>query len=318
MRKRSSNSIDLPALPSGLDLLRLARSMTLGLHHGRHRSLARGGSAEFYDFRAYTPGDPTRLIDWRLFGRTDRVYLRRFQQETRIDLLLVVDASASMRFGGVATENEPSVVTKLRRACELAAALSYLAVKGGDRVGLVVTDGEETQVTPPAGGWPALQAVLSGLEGALRAKVTRVVKRRGQGPQPQRTLAEGLEAAAGLARLGGVVVAVSDALDEPGPIVEAVTRLRFAGTRLRRDIALVQVLSDDELTLPAIGAARLLDPETGLEVETDPDEVAAAYSARLRSHVQAVRAGFIGASGRHVLAPLSRPAVDVLRELVGR
>ena len=119
----------LSAIDRSPDLHLVARTYAEGVYQGRHRTRDRGSSTEFYDYRAYTPGDPTQLIDWRLYGRTDRLYIRRFQQESQLTVLLVVDGSASMYFGGVAWARQPAdardmSATKFRRACEFAAKLS--------------------------------------------------------------------------------------------------------------------------------------------------------------------------------------------------
>lgn len=314
------------AFDRGFDLSHLARSLATAVQHGRHRSLARGGSAEFYDFRAYSPGDPLRLVDWRLFGRTDRVYLRRYQQESQISIVLVVDASESMRFAGL--ESSPQTqrgATKLRRACELAAATAYLAVKGGDRVGLVVA-GRDIAPVAPGTGWRTMQEVTRTLERLLEPIPAAERPRRKQPPSftGANALAAGLAEADSLARRSGVVVALSDALDETEPVLQAAARLRFVvgGSFTgpqggRRDVALVQILSDDEIGWSATGPARLTDPESGLHIDADLDEIAASYRAAIGAHIATLRRGLIAAGGRHVLAPLSRGAVDVLRELVG-
>lgn len=298
------------------------------MHHGRHRSLARGGSAEFYDFRSYSPGDPVRLVDWRLFGRTDRLYLRRYQQESQISVVLVVDASESMRFAGMDMQgSSPRGVTKLRRACELAASLAYLAVKGGDRVGLVIAGSELTPIEPRS-GWPVMHEIARTLESLIKPPplIERRLKtpRRDLAPATKNTLAEGLFAAEALTRRSGVIVALSDALDESSPVLAAASRLRFAGGGSfssahggRRDVALVQILSDDEIGFSTSGAARLIDHESGFEIEADLDEIAASYRNAIGEHIATLHRGIIASGGRHVLAPLSRGAIDVLRELVG-
>jgi uncharacterized protein (DUF58 family) len=326
---RSEPLLGAASFPAHFSLLHLARSLSTSLHHGRHRSLARGGSAEFYDFRSYSAGDPLRLVDWRLFGRSDRLYLRRYQQESQISLVLVVDASESMRFAGLEMQGgSPRGMTKLRRACELAAALAYLAAKEGDRVGLVIA-GDAQPPIEPRSGWPAMHQTTRALESLLKplplTKRRRHLPRRDPSPASKNTLADGLLAAEALTRRSGVIVALSDALDESAPVLAAASRLRFAGGGSfssaqggRRDVALVQILSDDEIGFSSHGAARLIDHESGLEVEADLDEIAASYRAAIGEHIATLRRGLIAGGGRHVLAPLSRGAIDVLRELVGR
>ncbi|MBL8744796.1 MAG: DUF58 domain-containing protein [Phycisphaerae bacterium] len=317
-----SRSITRRVADRELDMLQLARALATASQQGRHRSTARGGSAEFYDFRAYTPGDPTRLIDWRLLGRTDRAYLRRYRQESQVNLVLVVDASESMRFAGFdASAGTRRGRSKLRRACELAAALAYLAVKGGDRVGLVMA-GCDSAALAPASGWPAMHRIVCRLDALLEA--SRASETRASVGATENPLEAGLRSAESVAPRSGIVVAFSDALDDSAAILSAFSRLRFAGGGSfaaahagRRDVALVQVLADDEVGWTASGAATLTDPESGLRIETDLQEVAASYREAIGLHIAAVRRGLVAAGGRHVLATLSRDPIDVLRSLLG-
>lgn len=303
-----------------LSLLPLARSLAAGVRHGRHRSLARGGSAEFYDYRAYSPGDSLRHLDWRLLGRTDRAYLRRHQHECRISLILVVDASASMDFAGIDEEEGTrqkargmSRPTKLRRACELAAALAYIAVKGGDEVGLVIADGEWVTIIKPAAGRSALHHVIRALDGALSFR-----RQAPATPREPNSLARGLLAARAIIARGSVVVALSDALDEAGPVLDAVSRLRFApaGVGPRCDAALVQILSDDELTPPLAAPARLVDVERRLSINASAEDVGGEYARAIRAHIASLRRGLIAARGRFVLHALSSTPLDALRDLL--
>jgi uncharacterized protein (DUF58 family) len=312
--------------PPRFDLAALARSLAAGVQHGRHRSLARGGSAEFYDYRAYSPGDPTRLIDWRLFGRTDRAYLRRFQQESRLSLVLVVDASPSMDFAALepwaSPGRDPAPRTKKRLACELAAALAHLAVAGGDDVGLIIAGGSPRTLAP-SGGWPALHALIHALEENLDTPRIAPPPTRSAAGSTAPAFAGALAAAEPLTPRGGIVLALTDALDEPAPLFDALSRLRFAGggafsasRGARRDLALVQILAEDELSLPRAGPARLRDPESPLSVDADLDAIRDEYDRAIRAHIARIREGVIGAGGRHTLAPLARPPIDTLRELL--
>lgn len=315
----SSDSLSLPSFPP-LSLLPLARSLAAGVRHGRRRSIARGGSAEFYDYRAYSPGDSLRHLDWRLLGRTDRAYLRRYQHECRISLILVVDASASMDFAGIDEEagrrqkaRGMSRPTKLRRACELAAALAYLAVKGGDEVGLVIADGMHAAMIKPAAGRSALHHVIRALENAASH-----VRRASAPPRKPNALAQGLLASRSVASRGSVLVALSDALDEAGPVLDAVSRLRFApaGVGPRCDAALVQILSDDELTPPLSAPARLVDVERRLAINASAEDVGGEYARAIRAHIASLRRGFMAARGRFVLHALSSTPLDALRDLL--
>ncbi|HVZ94781.1 MAG TPA: DUF58 domain-containing protein, partial [Phycisphaerales bacterium] len=256
------------------DLMLVARALAEGVHHGRHRTPDRGASTEFYDYRPYVPGDPTQLVDWRLWGRTDRFFIRRFRQDSQLTVMLVVDGSASMDFSGIDT-NRVSTPTKLRRAQELAAAIAYLAVRQGDRVGLIVTghDKRERRLVSPAPGWPALHAVINSLESlrgdgrggnALQSAQSIGLQWHGGGSEREvepsaetPNLAAGLRLCAAANRQRGFAIAIGDALDEPGEFFEAASRLRFgsagsatggaaAAAWRGSDVALLQILTDDE------------------------------------------------------------------------
>lgn len=308
----------------GVDLASVARVLADAAHHGRHRAGGRGGSAEFYDVRAYTHGDPVRMIDWRLAGRTNRLYLRRHRQEGQLGVVVVVDASASMRFGGI---DRPKAVTKLRRAQELAAALVYLAVRRGDRAGMVVwRGGADVLVEPVGAGWPAMHRCVRALERA-DAQALEGARSNEQGA-PGAGIGAALGAAGPLLPRGGVVIVVSDLLDEPDEFVRAAGALRFgsgggvtgsrgAGTR---DVIAVQMLTRDEIDPPMIAGASWRDPERALVSRTSDDgegELGAAYRSALGAHIDAVRRALERMGARHCLCTTEQDAVDALRLVLG-
>lgn len=319
---------------AGLDLLSLARSLVAGVRHGRHRSLARGGSAEFYDYRAYTPGDSIRLLDWRLLGRSDRAYVRRFTQESRLDLTLIVDATESMWFSGF----EGAGPSKVRRACELSAALALIAARSGDRVGLIVARSSVPDVVPSSAGAFGAERVIDALERLLEegarpsqrgagAIVAGLASRRGASSS---AMLSAIDAARRTLHRGGVVVVLSDGLDPIGPFAESVRRIRQGSgaavgggggggggvsVGVRCDVAMVQVLTDDERHLEAAGAAVLVDPETNQEVSTDLDAIRAEFASAIRTQVDGMRRAIESLGGRHVLSTTSVSALQTLRSL---
>ncbi len=292
-----------------------ARTLIEGLHGGRHRTAHRGGSTEFYDYRAYAPGDPISMIDWKVYGRTDRDYVRRFQHESQLTVMLVVDASASMRFAALDEGASPRSrrPSKLDRALELAAALAYFTIRQGDRCGLVVPRvGRDAVVIPPGAGMPHLHRVIERLER---------VRARGQGG-----LGDGLEICAGMLRESGLVICIGDGLEDVGPIADGAARVRYGaggrasmlGGRQNRgsEVALLQVLTADELSPQPIGSALLVDPESGAEIATDTGAVAGLYREQFGEHQRSLRAGFEAAGGRCVLCRVDRPAEEALRDFL--
>lgn len=295
---------------AGGDLYLRARRLADGLHQGRHRTPHRGASIEFFDFRQYAPGDPVSRIDWKLLGRTDRPFIRRFHQDAQLSVTIVLDASASMEFASLGGDRSDAT-TKLDRARELAAALAFLAVRQGDRAGLVVVGAGATRVLAPASGWGALHAIVREIERAAPESGER-----------DATLASGLDAAALALRDRGIVVAIGDALEDAGALLDAMARLRSSGrgggtARRAREVALIHLLAPDELAIPAThGAARLVDPETMRSVRTNPATIRDGYAGLVREHCERLRQGMLAMDGRCVLATTSDEPLETLRRLL--
>lgn len=314
------------ALGRGIDLATVARALADAAVSGRHRAGGRGGTSEFYDFRPYTLGDSPRLVDWRLAARTDRLYLRRFRQEGRLSLVCVVDASASMDFGGM---NRPRAATKFRRAREVAAALAYVAIKRGDAAGLVIAGRSRCDAIPPRAGWPALHECVAALEAATCDPQAGSRERANAQTKDVDPLVRGMNAAGTLLPRGGLVVGLSDGLDDVRGTLDAAARLRMghgAGSSLiggsfggagARDVRIVQILTHEELELPAAIAARLIDPETGISADAG-DDSASAYNRAIARHIDELRAGLLRLGASHHLCGTQSDSVDVLRELLGR
>lgn len=268
-------------------LVLTARTVARSLHQGVHRSAGVGGSTEFYDYKQYTQGDSTRFIDWKAFGRSDRLYLKRFEPESRMSVSLFLDTSASMRFAS-AGEGER---TKLERAAEIAASVAYLAGAQGDAVGL--------NADAPASGWPAFARVIE----TLRAAIDQTER----APMP--------ESLAAFSTASDLVILLTDALDETDELADAIRRL--AGTR-GRDIALVQILTRDELELPDAGLARFEDPETGERTVTDTNTSAGAYREAIASHLRETERLIRSVRGVYHLASTSDPPIDAVRAIARR
>lgn len=299
------------ALERAQDLYLTARTMVEGLYQGRHQTRQRGASTEFYDFRAYSPGDPAHRVDWKVFGRTDRLYVRRFRHTSQLTVMFVVDRSPSMSFSGF----RGAGVTKYRRACELAAALAFLAVRQGDRVGLVVAGGgDDHRIVPPGSGRQGLHALISELESCACHE---------PGVERPDALARGLDAATALLTRRSLIVALSDALDDAGAMLGAAARARYGtpagggGGGAGHDLALIQTLTPDELDISGLGGARLLDTESGLSVRTLGRAVAPGYRAAMESHLREIRRGLTALGARSMIAMTDAPAIESLRSFLG-
>ena len=273
------------ATPSELSSLRdlelVAKATVEGLRQGLHRSPFHGYSAEFSQYRHYRPGDDLKYVDWKAFGRTDRLYTRQFRETTNMSALFVVDVSRSMDFE-----------RKFPLARSVVAVLGTLVLDQGDAAGLVAV-AERTHYLPARSGHHHLTMFLS--------EVARLT------PSGTTSIAAGLARAGALLKRRGLVVAVSDFYDDAEALVE-MRRL----SRMGHEVVVVQTLSIEELTLPSQGAVELVDAESGRSLVVQPELARAAY----RERVQTWLAGFEAAVRRDGLGYLRLSTADVLeREL---
>lgn len=243
---------ELAAL-GGLELQ--ARVVVEGFLTGLHRSPHRGFSAEFAELRGYRPGDDLRHIDWRMYARSDRYYVKQFEEETNLRAYLVVDGSASMEW----SSRPGSLPPKLEVARLLAAALALLMIRQGDRVGMTIFDRAPRDWVPARGGrsqWNEL--------------ARRLVEASGTG---------GTDPAAALERVArrltrrGLVVLVSDLLLDPERAVRALAYLRHRG----HQVLVFHLLDPGERDLSGAGDTRFRDPETGEELRVDVGQIRAEY-----------------------------------------
>jgi uncharacterized protein (DUF58 family) len=244
-----------------------ARFIVEGFLQGLHRSPMHGFSVEFSDYRDYVPGDDPDRIDWQLYARTDKYYIKRYQAETNMRCMLMVDTSASMHY----RSGDGATLTKLEYAVALAASLGYLLIRQQDRVGLMTFDTRVRRHLPPRSKKAHLFAILDAL---LRAQ-----------PVERTDLAASIESAAPLIRRRGLTILFSDLLDEPERVVRQLRHLASRG----QDLIVFQILDPAELRFPFRGTRVFVDPETGLEISADADAVRAAYNDRLRALLRAYR-----------------------------
>lgn len=292
-------------------LMFVARRMVEGLYAGRHRSPRRGHSTEFYDYRPYLAGDEVRRIDWRLWARTDRLYVRRYRHDAELTIHLLVDRSASMGFdrlrsaerGGPA-HGDANCPTKFRYAGRLAAALAFLAVRQADRVSLTWI-GERAEPAVAAGGsWRALQQVIAALEaGQCAGRTDPAAALRGafgamRSPHTGRAL----------------VVLISDLLDEPREWLAGLSPFLHA----QFDAVALQVLAGQELDLGGIGSMRLVDAESGRSVRTSGRDMGRRYRQAMSAHIANLRRALLRHGVDHQLWTTATPPIDALRGYVAR
>jgi uncharacterized protein (DUF58 family) len=241
----------------------LSRRVFRGRVRGERRSLRRGHSVEFCDYRAYGVGDDLRYVDWNIYGRLDRLHVKLFVDEEDLCLHVIVDGSASMNFG---------TPTKLEWAVRVAAALGFVGLVNLERVGVGVLRNRIAEGWPPTRGRTQVPALLDFLSNVDPAGGT--------------SLDEGLASYAGRSRQTGLAVVISDLLD-PGGYERGIRAL----LERRFDVHLIHVLAPEEMNPDLAGDLRLVDSETGerRELSMDGDAVR-AYRERLRQFLDRVEA----------------------------
>lgn len=272
---------------SNLELI--ARTVVDGALIGLHRSPFFGFSQEFAEYRQYVEGDDPRFVDWNVYARTDRTYIKRFLGETNSHLMLLLDASASMGFGS-------GTVTKFRYAQMLAASLAYLASHQHDAVGMLVFDEEIRDFRAPSSRSGQLHAVIHGLDAAVPARRTNL-------QQPFERFRDHVTRR-------GLVAVISDFYCDPEAMLQAVRPLAYQG----QDVVLMQLLDPFELR-PEVAASTLFeDMETGEAIEVSPDFMQREYRHKVQSHIAALRAAAVRAGADHLVFDTSAPLDEPLRQ----
>ena len=244
------------------------RGAAEGTFAGPHKSPYRGTAVEFADYREYSPGDDIRLVDWKVFGRSDRHYVRLYDAERNLLTYLVVDQSASMEFAGAVVKTIP----KLEHAARLAAALGYLVIREGDELGLSLANTGLPSYLPASASWSQLNRVLDTLG---RAKA-----------EGGTNLGACLEQVFARTKRRGVLAVLSDFLDVDQRFWKAIDLFR----RSRFDVMLFQVAHPEELELPALAAARFIESEGAGQFNAEPDAIRALYRQRFEAFLNEVKA----------------------------
>jgi uncharacterized protein (DUF58 family) len=250
-----------PAVLARLGTLELkARAIVEGFLTGLHRSPLKGFSVEFAEYRQYLPGDDLATIDWKVYARSDRYYVKKFEEETNLDCHLLLDVSASMAYAGI----RPVTISKLEYASMLAGSLAFLMNRQRDAVGLTTFDDAIREMLPPGSRPGHLRSILLTLDRVRVGHRTDVSR-------PLHLLADGMGRR-------GMVIVISDLLDDPERVVDGLRHFRFRGT----DVIVFHVLHPDELTFPFERAARFRDMEGEEEVLAVPAAVRQTYLAELQ------------------------------------
>ncbi len=293
MLRNNQQTLTAEALAKLPNMLLRARVMVEGHFSGQHRSRMRGASVEFADHREYVPGDDTRHLDWRLYARSERDFVKEFDAETNLFVYLILDTSASM--------NYPTVgISKLRYASFLAAGLAYLAWRQRDAPGLLLVDAAVRQMVPPRTQRGHLSRLLELLD-----ELT---------PGGETNLPAALRQASAVMARRGLVVLVSDMWAEPDEIIRSLRYFRRRG----HDVVALHVLHRDELLLPFAGGYTFTDPESGRRVTADAALVRGAYREAVGEHIRQLRGGLMRHDIDYELCDMSRPFDAALARFVAR
>lgn len=255
------------ALAKLANLNLVARLVVEGFISGLHRSSYRGISVEFAQHREYIPGDDPKHLDWKVFARTEKYYVKQYEEETNLKAHILVDASASMAYKSAGS---PS---KFEYACFLAASLAYLMIKQQDSVGLVTFDETIRKNIPPKSGATHLKVILDCLEKTNPGKEThmkgifrdfsQMVKRR------------------------GLIIVISDLLDEPSEVISGLKHFRHR----KHEVIVFHLLDHEELTFPFTKTTVFSDLETGERLTVNPGSIRQQYMDSINEFLKEYKQG---------------------------
>ena len=276
----------------------MARSVVDGFINGIHRSPYFGASVDFAEHRGYVPGDDIRRVDWRLYARTDRYYIKEYEADSNSNFAVLLDVSKSMGFGS------RGGVTKLEYGKFLAGCLTYLVHRQRDRVGLVAFDSEIIEHVPPsAKHMDVVLHILDRLQpmrpGNLRGPLHKVAEHFGR---------------------RGILVLISDLYEEPDAVLDAVGPLRFRGN----EIIVFHLLDPAEIDFPFDDASSFEDLESGEQIPVVPEALREQYREMVKGHIAALTERFSANRIDYALvntaAPLDHALFSYLttRERLGR
>lgn len=253
----------------------LARGVMEGSVTGRHRSPFRGSSVEFAEHREYANGDDIRMLDWRVYGKSDRYYVRQYEDETNLRATILLDASASMCYTGtMSSVRRGKSLSKFDYGRYLSASLLHLMVHQQDAVGLVTFDTAVRRYLPSRSRVSHLKALLEELHNTK--------------PGGETSIAPILHDIAERIKRRGLVILISDLFDDPSEILKALHHFRFR----KHEVVLMHVMAEEELSFPFEKWSLFEDMEVASNrIELDPRATRAAYLDEVRKFVSEIRKG---------------------------
>lgn len=282
--------VDPKVLARIKDLELLARSVVDGFINGLHRAPYFGASIDFAEHRGYVPGDDIRLLDWKLYARTDKYFVKQYEADTNANFSVLLDVSRSM---GFASEG----ISKLQYGSYLAACLAYLSHRQRDRVGIVTIDEDVVEFVPSSA--KHFNVLLHTLDRARPERPGRLLP----------TLAKVAEHF----KRRSIVALISDLYESPEALAETLQPYRYLGN----DLVVFHVLDPAEITFPYKDASKFKDLETGEVLPVVPDVFAAQYRKAMQDHIQALTDVFAENRIDYVLLDTSKPLDRALFSYLG-
>lgn len=282
VNKPSNRFIDPKTLIRIQNMELVAKTVVEGFVTGLHQSPYLGFSVDFAEYRQYMPGDEIRRIDWKVYGRSDKLFIKRFEGETNTRVLIMLDMSGSMNYGS-------GEVKKAEYAKMLAACLAYFAYHQRDGVGILTFDSEIRGHIPPSRRSGQLFNILHEIDNAVPSKLTEFKK-------PLRFLAEFLTRR-------GIIILISDFYDDPDSILAGLKVLKAKGN----DIMTFHVMDDYELTFPFEEMAQFEDMETTEKLHVIPEYLRTQYLKVLGEHMQKLRRDLKSIQIDYTLMNTSKP-----------
>ncbi len=273
-----------------------SRRAVEGQYAGRHSSSQRGHSVEFCDYRQYSQGDEPGDIDWKVFGRSDRLYVKLFEQQSDMTVHIVVDASASMAYAGLGGQGD----SKFDHACRMVAAIAFLTTKQQDRASLALAQDAGPSFIRPRGSLRHFCDILRAME---------AVK-----PVGKANLSDVLRQVATSTGRRGLVVLFSDLLDDPRNILDSLSIFTHRGG----EVIVFHVLHADELKLPDLQDTVFIDSESGGRIRLNVHDMRKAYKRRMDRFLRVCSGGCRGRGIDYNLVPTSRDYADALSEYLLR
>jgi uncharacterized protein (DUF58 family) len=279
--------IDPKVLMKIQNLELIARTVVEGFVNGLHKSPYLGFSVDFAEYRQYMPGDDIRRIDWNVYGRSDRLYLKLYEGETNTRVLILLDVSGSMNYGS-------ADIKKIDYARIIAACLSYFSYHQRDGVGLLTFDTDVRSHIPASRRTGQLFNILAEIDRIEPAKETAFRK-------PLRFLAEFLSRR-------GLIVVISDLYDEVENIMAGLKQLKAKGN----DIMVLHIMDNFELTFPFMDAAQFEDMENKRKMHIIPEYLRSQYLTIINEHIARLRKEMSGSRIDYTLMDTTKPVDEAL------